>query len=305
MDLHTFSPVHLHDTTPQGRCQRERYLSLLEETPCRSIDYALSNVWGWARYFGLEWHFEDDLCWLRQQHSSHHLTPPLWAPVGNWNTYDFSSSPLLAKPCTLIRVPEMLAVQLQEQLGPRCTVTEDRDQWEYLYTTEEMATLPGNRFHKKRNHVNGYKKEYGTPDYRPICPAVIEDVLALEDEWCQWHECKGSPALLAENEAINRVLAHWADMPTLVGGALYIENTMVAFSVGEKLDEHTLGVHYEKGRNGYRGVYQMMNAAFAGTAGTGYTYLNRAQDLGEEGLRQAKTSYLPVDFLKKYTVTIA
>lgn len=300
MNYPKFSPIHLHDTTPEGRCQRDRYLSLLETTPSRSIDYALANIWGWARYFELEWHFEDSLCWLRQ----HHPSQRLWAPVGDWTHYDFAASPLLAQPCTLTRVPEMLALLLQAQLGPRCTVIEDRDQWEYLYSTEEMVKLPGNRFHKKRNHVNGYQKAYGSPDYRPICPAVIEDVLALEDEWCQWHECEGSPALLAENEAINRVLAHWADMPKLVGGALYVDNSMVAFSVGEKLDESTLGVHYEKGRNGFRGVYQMMNAAFAAAAGTGFGYLNRAQDLGEEGLRHAKNSYLPVDFLKKFIVEI-
>lgn len=295
-----FSPIHLHTTTPEGRCQRDRYLHLLALNSNRSIDYALANIWGWARYFELEWHFEEHLCWLRQQHP----TPRLWAPVGDWTQVDFSASPLLQQPCTLIRVPEQLTVLLQTQLGARCTVTEDRDQWEYIYSTEEMATLTGNRFHKKRNHVNGYKKAYGTPDYRPICPAVIEDVLALEDEWCQWHECAGSPALLAENEAINRVLAHWVDMPELVGGALYVDGSMVAFSVGEKLDENTLGVHYEKGRNGFRGVYQMMNAAFAETAGAGFVHLNRAQDLGEEGLRKAKMSYLPVDFLKKYTVEI-
>ncbi|MEG2173317.1 MAG: phosphatidylglycerol lysyltransferase domain-containing protein [Desulfovibrionaceae bacterium] len=295
-----FSPIHLHTTTPEGRCQHDRYLHLLASTPCRSIDYALANIWGWARYFALEWHFEDQLCWLRQQHPS----PQLWAPVGDWSLVDFSASPLLKQACTLIRVPEALALHIQSQLGPRCTITEDRDQWEYLYSTEEMAQLPGNRFHKKRNHVNGYQKIYGIPNYRPICPAVIEDVLALEDEWCQWHECAGSPALVAENEAINRVLAHWTDMPQLVGGALYVDNSMVAFSVGEKLDENTLGVHYEKGRNGFRGVYQMMNAAFAATAGVGFARLNRAQDLGEEGLRKAKMSYLPVDFLKKYSIEI-
>lgn len=305
MDTPQFTPINLHTTSAEGRCQRDRYLSLLEVTPSRSIDYALANIWGWARYFGLEWAFADNLCWLRQTHPR----PVLWAPVGLWSSVDFSTSSMLASltasgPCECIRVPEMLALQLQEQLGPRAVLTEDRDQWEYLYSTEEMATLPGNRFHKKRNHVNGYKKAYGEPDFRPICPAVIEDVLALEDEWCQWHECSGSPALLAENEAINRVLAHWVDMPELVGGALYVDGSMVAFSVGEKLDAETLGVHYEKGRNGYRGVYQMMNSAFATQAGTGFARLNRAQDLGEEGLRHAKMTYLPVDFLRKYTVQI-
>lgn len=78
---------------------------------------------------------------------------------------------------------------------------------------------------------------------------------------------------------------------------------MVAFSVGEALDEKTLGVHYEKGLNGFRGVYQTINACFSREAGNGFELLNRAQDLDEEGLRQAKMTYLPTDFLRKYQVS--
>lgn len=290
-----------HEFTPLTLESQHEYRPFWQATPQRSIDYALANIWGWSRYFQLEWRQDGPLCWLRQG-----LSPScFWAPVGDWFSVDWAAQKTLREGATLIRVPEMLVRHLEEVLPGRISSEEARGQWEYLYNTEELATLPGNRFHKKRNHMNGYRKAYGEPDYREFSPAIMEDVLALEDEWCQWHECAGSPALQAENEAINRVLAHWESIPNLIGGAMYAGETLVAFSVGEKLDDTTLGVHYEKARNGYRGVYQAMNSVFAAKAGQGYALLNRAQDLDEEGLRQAKLTYLPADFLRKYTVTVA
>ena len=221
------------------------------------------------------------------------------APVGDWNAVDWKS--LL--PCSfnetaheVVRVPEELLHVWQERLPGLVDAEEDRGQWEYLYKQEELADLPGNRFHKKRNHYNSYIKNYGEPDYHDLDDRMIEDVLAVQDDWCQWHECEDSPSLRAENEAINRVLSHWNSFRSLVGGSLYVDGKMVAFSVGENLDGTSLGVHYEKGLSGFKGVYQTINCTFARRAGTGFTYINRAQDLDEEGLRQAKMTYMPTDF---------
>ncbi len=288
----TFSPVAIDGF--------KDYTGFWQAAPQKSIDYGLANLWGWASYYGLEWRMADNLCWIRQTKSE----PKLWAPVGDWEKIDWSKASPLAEGATMIRVPQKLAAILEQALPGRVEITPCREHDEYLYSVDDMANLPGNRFHKKRNHVNGYIKAYGEPEYHVLDDMAIDEVLALEDEWCQWHECAGSPSLLAENEAINRVLAHWDDIPGLVGGCIYHEGSMIAFSVGEKLNGEALGVHYEKGRHGYRGIYQVMNSYFAKNAGPGVTILNRAQDLGEEGLRQAKMTYLPVDFLYKFDVTI-
>ncbi|ATD80827.1 MULTISPECIES: DUF2156 domain-containing protein [Desulfovibrio] len=290
-----FIPVSLDDS--------QRYYDIWQRTPQRSLDYTLANLWGWQEYYGLEWCFEDSMCWIRQ-------TRPYevcWAPVGDWNAVDWKS--LL--PCSfnetaheVVRVPEELLHVWQERLPGLVDAEEDRGQWEYLYKQEELADLPGNRFHKKRNHYNSYIKNYGEPDYHDLDDRMIEDVLAVQDDWCQWHECEDSPSLRAENEAINRVLSHWNSFRNLVGGSLYVDGKMVAFSVGENLDGTSLGVHYEKGLSGFKGVYQTINCTFARRAGTGFTYINRAQDLDEEGLRQAKMTYMPTDFLRKYKVRI-
>lgn len=287
-----FSPVSLELS--------DAYYNCWQKTPRRSLDYTLANLWGWQKYYGLEWAFAQDLCFLRQ-------TLPretLWAPLGDWRQCDW---PELFKTChggqTLItRVPAELANIWQEALPANIQLQEDRGQWEYLYAQADLATLSGNRFHKKRNHYNSYVKTYGNPDYQAITPAMVDRVLEVQEDWCHSHECDDSPSLMAENDAIRRVLSRWSAFHGLVGGTLLIDGKMVAFSVGEPLDAATLGVHFEKGLMGYKGVYQAMNLEFASHAGAGFKWINRAQDLGEEGLRQTKLTYQPADYLRKFKV---
>jgi hypothetical protein len=69
--------------------------------------------------------------------------------------------------------------------------------------------------------------------------------------------------------------------------------------VAEPLPTDTLVIHFEKGMGSYKGVYQAMNQQFLATQ-TGFTLVNREQDLGNEGLRKAKLSYNPVAFVRKY-----
>lgn len=291
MEIKLFQAVSLSE--------KDKYYDCWLETPQRSIDYTLANLWGWREFYGLEWQFEGKFIWIRQ------TTPfnVFWAPIGDWNNFDWEKALSSLSGITFSRVPEELFKIWLEKFSDKIEYEDERGQWEYIYLQKELADLPGNRFHKKKNHYNSYVKAYGGPDYREVTEQMIPSVLAVQDDWCQWHECEDSPSLKAENVAIQRVLTHWEAFRYLVAGSLYVEDKMIAFSVGEKLDPKNLGVQYEKGLNGYKGVYQAMNREFVIHAGKGFEYINRAQDLDEEGLRQAKETYLPVSFLKKYKVT--
>ena len=126
----TFTPVSLEG--------RQQYYELWGRTPQRSLDYTLANLWGWQDYYGLEWCFEDNLCWIRQ-------TRPYavcWAPVGDWN--EFSWKDLLPfgfnpEAHNITRVPEKLLEIWQRELPGLVDADEDRGQWEYLYKQEELA----------------------------------------------------------------------------------------------------------------------------------------------------------------------
>jgi hypothetical protein len=90
-----------------------------------------------------------------------------------------------------------------------------------------------------------------------------------------------------------------------MGGLLRVAGRLVAYTVAERLATDTLLIHFEKGNPNFKGVYQAINQAFlAHNAEAAIRWVNREQDLGDEGLRRAKLSYHPETFVKKYEVLL-
>jgi hypothetical protein len=277
------------------------YRNLLAQCPLITSDYSFVNLWGWAREYDLTWAWEDGLVWIRQQKPFEMF----WAPVGPWQTVDWTR--ILAKRAQdgvpFTRVPEPLLACWQQVPGPVLSVQEEREQWDYLYKVQELVELKGNRFHKKKNLLNQFEKNYDFR-YRPFEAALIERALAMQQDWCTWRDCEAIDALAAENEAITRVLANWDRLAGLTGGALTVDDRMVAYAIAEFLPDKTLLIHFEKGSPDYKGVYQAINQMFLARVAQAARIVNREQDLGDEGLRRAKLSYQPFDFLKKYRVVL-
>ena len=170
---------------------------------------------------------------------------------------------------------------------------EDRDNFDYLYLKEELAELPGKRFHKKRNHVNAFLKTY---DYREerLSPELIGDALDVLEQWQSTRDDRAD--YTAAREALDRF-----EELELKGHLIYVDNRPAAYAVGEPLMKgRSFVVHFEKALDEYRGLYQFVNKAFAQVLPTHYTWINREQDLGDQGLRQSKMTYRPVGFVKKY-----
>lgn len=284
-----FKPISLEDMPT--------YEKFLAQQSTRASDYSTANLWGWADHYGLQWSFCDEVCWIKQTRHGRCY----WAPVGNWEAVDWSKCPWPSG-LHFHRVPCALVDVWKGILGDRLSVTETRGDWDYLYLVSELAELKGNRFHRKRNHYNQFLKQYNW-EYRNLTAADIPTVLCMQEDWVQWREDSKSPSLLAENNAVFRVLENWERFPSLIGGAIYVDGEMVAYTIGEPLND-TLVIHFEKGHDKYRGVYQAINAMFLQHNGEGYTYSNREQDLDDPGLRKAKESYNPVDYVCKHKAEV-
>jgi hypothetical protein len=135
-------------------------------------------------------------------------------------------------------------------------------------------------------------------------PKLMEQAMAMQEDWCTWRDCESSDLLAAENRSILRIFDHWDAFDRVLGGALFVENIIVAYTLAEPLTADSLVIHFEKGCPAYKGAYQAINQIFLVRSASGYRFVNREQDLDNDGLRKAKLSYNPVDFLKKCKVTI-
>ncbi|HEY9055227.1 MAG TPA: phosphatidylglycerol lysyltransferase domain-containing protein [Rectinemataceae bacterium] len=174
-------------------------------------------------------------------------------------------------------------------------VQEDRDNFDYLYNRKDLAELSGKEYHKKRNLVNGFISNYECIQ-EPMKPQNISDALAVLEEWKLAKGYEGD--YLAAKEALELFPALG-----MRGAVYYIEGKPVGWCMGESLAKgRSFAVHFEKACDRFRGIYQFINQAFAQSLPHTFTLVNREQDLGNDGLRQAKMTYRPCGFVKKYRV---
>lgn len=178
-------------------------------------------------------------------------------------------------------------------------VREDRDNWDYLYDSHEMATLEGKRFHKKRNHVHQFHAAYPTGFEgrdMDLSDADTEAALDLLERW-QAHREDRSDYLPSKDAVIHRGELE------LQGRIWTLDGKTIGFAQGEATQGgKTFTIHFEKADGEYKGVYQTIFLDWSHSLQETWPLINREQDLGEPGLRQAKETYRPVDFVKKYQV---
>ena len=185
--------------------------------------------------------------------------------------------------------------QQLEQRGHR--VLEDRDNFDYLYRRTDLASLQGKSFHKKKNLVNAFTAAYESQLKSLDVYTLPEARLVLES----WRKTR------PEDDPGDFEQCAWAlenfQQFNFSGVLVYADGVPVGFSVGEFMQQGRMFVVlFEKGINSYKGVYQFVNRSQALNLPATVELINREQDMGNAGLRQAKMTYRPVDFTKKFLV---
>lgn len=195
---------------------------------------------------------------------------------------------------------KVLAEKIEKSLNFDKKFQEDIDSFDYVYLIDDLINLSGKKYHTKKNHVNKFKKKYNWT-YESLDENSADECLDVFDRWRNLKEVNIKEDY--EREAVSEIFSNWNDL-NVKGGAIRVDGKMVAFSIGEPMNEDTVVIHFEYADNNYDGVFPMINQQFLINQWSNYKYVNREEDMGILGMRKAKQSYRPVYMVKKYNVKI-
>ncbi|MDD6478550.1 MAG: GNAT family N-acetyltransferase [Oscillospiraceae bacterium] len=188
--------------------------------------------------------------------------------------------------------------KFKELYADKYEFIEDRDGFDYLYLRDDLVNLSGKKYHSKRNHIAAFSKAYDWR-YESISNDNKAKIIECLEEWYQKNSEKINIYTDAEKTGIFTVLDNLERL-NVKGGAIFVGEKAVAFSLGSPINSKTFNVYFEKALPEYSGAYSVINREFAKYEAEGYTYINREDDMGIEGLRRAKLSYKPYELIKKY-----
>lgn len=181
----------------------------------------------------------------------------------------------------------------------------ERDYSDYIYERDKLVNLSGKKLQSKRNHINKFKSLYPDYEYRELTPELIPQCLELERQWRSAAVGDGGDGqeddLSEELRSMTRAFNRWSELG-LFGGSIFVGGRMVAFTYGCPINHNTFDVCVEKADVNYEGAFSIINQEFAKHIPEQYFYINREEDLGDEGLRKAKLSYRPDILLEKNSV---
>ncbi len=265
----------------------------------RGAEYSFANALVWGSFYKLECAKIDGFMVSRSAFD----TPTYMFPRGTGDVKTVMEALMQdaaerGKPF-IMRGISLKSKESIEQLFPnRFEFKSLRDTADYIYAVEDLTSLAGRKLQPKRNLASRFAKNYNW-SYEDITAENIAECATMSKEWCIANHCEENGSLEMETTVVSRMLGLYFDLG-LKGGLLRVDGKVVAFTIGEAINEETFIVHIEKAFTEYQGAYQTINQQFIQRNAAGFMYVNREDDAGDEGLRRAKESYHPVFMEEKF-----
>ena len=279
--------------------------SYLRQFCSENSEMTFTNLFMWRKSYDIRYALIDGMLCIMPKHGDGPRSATY--PIGKGDVKDVINKMVAGFEARgelpLIRMYNADSVdELNAMFPGRFIITEDVNSFDYVYSVEDLINLSGKKYHGKKNHINKFKSLYNW-EYVKLAPSDKGEVAELFESWFG-----GKPDDMAGidegREAAAEVLANWGSLD-ITGAAIKVDGKMAAVSFAEPLCRDMVVVHLEFADTRYEGAFPMINREFLANEWSGYTYVNREEDLGLEGLRRAKQSYHPVKMTKKYVATLA
>lgn len=291
--------INFQRLDPNNKSQYEHYLMSCGERGC---EYSFTNLFLWGRQKAF---FAGNRLLLFSQFNRRSVYP---FPVGPGDAKPVLDAIIRdAKkrgiPCCLTSMTEDDCATLEALYPGQFRFYTDRDNYDYIYSIDDLADLKGRKFQKKRNHIHRFEEAH--PNYR-ILPLDHTTQMAAFEMLGRWYEARhaSDPDMdfHLEQLALQRAFVFYKQLG-LEGLVLMDGDEVLAFTMGSRLNQTTFDVHFEKAMDIADGAYPIINREFARYLRAKYPevrWLNREDDLGLEGLRKAKLSYCPDHMVEKH-----
>jgi len=267
-------------------------------------EYTFSNLFVWQKSRKIEYAIYNDILIIVAHHKNQSYFMP---PIGKFDTASLYLELLNyaiknGLPPLFKRVPENDAKIVS---NTNLKVVEDPDNSDYIYSTENLAFLKGRKYSNKRAWIKKFESEY-YHRYLQYTDECKDSCIKLLKDWIDNREDNGYE-VQDEFDAIVSLLENYRYFK-IPGATICIDcdgkKEIVAFTFGEKLNNDTFVIHFEKASSKFIGSYQAINKYFAEKEILGnFKYINREQDLSIEGLKRAKRSYYPIKIASKFIIT--
>lgn len=295
----TFKSIELKD--------RNIINTYLHQQNYRASDLCFTNLFCWGKKFDTQFAVEDD--WLFIRFKDNNGRNSYLKPIGAGDVKksidaimdDHSQFDSIFQ---IRGLTQDMINEIEKAMPGMFDYKLNRSVSDYIYTTEKLIHLKGKKLQSKRNHINRFKRE-NEWKYKSLTdnPALVEECKSMLDKWMKSNMEEKDSSLMFDDYATTQMLENFEYLH-LRGGLICVNNEVVAFTLGEPLTDDTMVVHVEKAFSSIHGSYTIINQQFVEHETTGFTYVNREEDMGIDNLRQAKLSYQPDIILEKYNARL-
>ncbi len=294
----------IHDLKPIDYNMLKWYFSFRTPATCEN---AIVDSYLWKEYYHAKYIYTDQaLIWLFENIHGKFTIAPLCKNEDLNETFqialDFFHNVYHEKLAMYLVDEE--AINILDLDLEKFEVREERTYFDYVYDAQRLRTLSGKAYHKKKNHVNAFYKEYeGRYDYRTLTRENRQTVMDCLDRWEKQREIQDEYNRTDyEYQGILYLLNECPQVPYQMGG-IYVDGQLEAFSIGSFTKALNMAyIHVEKANPEIRGLYAVMNQQFLINEYPHAEKVNREDDMGLEGLRKSKLSYHPIELIKKYAI---